>query len=78
MAVVTQTDRPKLVRNRCAIGDFVLSRCFLDFFVDAGAFVIGLRHIFLFQASVILIVDLQQIDLLHYFCERDSFAGSLS
>ena len=43
-AVVTPTDRPKSVRNRCVIkvfGDvFVLSRCFLDFSVGVGAFVI--------------------------------------
>ena len=34
-AIVTQTDSPKSVRNRCVIevfgGVFVLSRCFLDF-----------------------------------------------
>ena len=43
------TDRPKSVRNRCVIegfgGVFVLSRCFLDFSVDEGAFVIGLSQI---------------------------------
>ena len=46
---VTQTDRPKSVRNRCVIegfGDvFMLSRCFLDFPVGEGAFVIGLNQI---------------------------------
>ena len=35
VAIVTPTDRPKSVRNRCVIevfgGDFVLSRCFFDF-----------------------------------------------
>ena len=49
MAVVTSTDRPKSVRNRCVIevfgGDFVLSRWFLDFSVGVGAFVIGPSHI---------------------------------
>ena len=49
MTVVTPTDRPKSVRNRCVIevfgGVFVLSRCFLDFSVDVGAFVIGLTQI---------------------------------
>ena len=34
VAIVTPTDRPKSVRNRCVIevfgGVFVLSRCFLD------------------------------------------------
>ena len=45
MAIVIPTDRPKSVRNRCVIevfgGVFVLSRCFLDFSVGVGAFVIG-------------------------------------
>ena len=49
MAIVTPTDRPKLVRNRCVIevfgGVFVFSRCFLDFSVGVGAFVIGLSQI---------------------------------
>ena len=47
--LVTPTDRPKSVRNRCVIevfgGVFVLSRCFLDFSVGVGAFVIGLSQI---------------------------------
>ena len=48
MAIVTPT---KSVRNRCVIEVFggvffcVLSRCFLDFSVGVGAFVIGLGHI---------------------------------
>ena len=46
MTVVTPTDRPKSVRTHCVIdvlaAFFVLSRCFLDFSVDVGAFVIGL------------------------------------
>ena len=49
MAIVAHTDRPKSVRNRCVIevfgGVFVLSRCFLDFSVGVGAFVIGLSQI---------------------------------
>ena len=49
MAIVTPTDRPKSVRNRCVIevfgGVFLLSRCFLDFSVGVGAFVIGLSQI---------------------------------
>ena len=49
MTVVTPTDRPKLVRNRCVIevfgGVFVLLHCFLDFSVSVGAFVIGLSQI---------------------------------
>ena len=46
MAVAAPTDRPKSIRNRCVSevfgGFFVLSRCFLDFSVSVGAFVIGL------------------------------------
>ena len=46
VTVVTTTDRPKSVRNRCVIevfgGGFALSRCFLDFSVGVGDFVIGL------------------------------------
>ena len=49
MDAVTPTDRPKSIRNRCVIevfgGVFVLSRCFLDFSVGVGAFVIGLSQI---------------------------------
>ena len=49
MAIVTPTDRPKSVRNRCVIevfcGVFVFSRCFLDFSVGIRAFVIGLSQI---------------------------------
>ena len=45
MAVVTPTDRLMSVRNRCVIenfgGVFVWPRCFLDFSVSVGAFVIG-------------------------------------
>ena len=44
MTIVTQTDHPKSVHNRCVIevfgGVFVLSCCFLDFSVGVGAFVI--------------------------------------
>ena len=44
VTVVTPTDRPKSVCNFCVIGYFggvfVLSRCFLDFSVVVGAFVI--------------------------------------
>ena len=46
VAIVTVTDSPKSVRNRCVIkvlvAFFVLSRCFLDFSVVVGALVIGL------------------------------------
>ena len=47
--IVTPTDRRNSVCNRCVIevfgGVFVLSRCFLDFSVGVGAFVIGLSQI---------------------------------
>ena len=47
-AAVTQTYRPKSVRNRCVIKGFggvsVLSCCFLAFSVGAGAFVTGLSQ----------------------------------
>ena len=49
VAIVTQTDRPKSVRNRCVIAFFgavfVLSLCFFDFSVDVGSFVIRLSQI---------------------------------
>ena len=44
----TQTDRPQSVRNRCNrifCWRFFLSRCFLDFSVGVGAFVIRVSHI---------------------------------
>ena len=55
MAVVTPTDRPKSVHNRCVneffVALFVLSLCPFDISVSAGAFGIGLRQIssFLYQ-----------------------------
>ena len=63
MAIVTPTDRPKSVRNRCVIevvgGVFMLSRCFLDFSVGVGAFVIGLSQIsFFFSFHVYVLLDL--------------------
>ena len=49
VAVVTPTDRPKSVRNRCLIELFVtlfmLSLCPFDISVGVGAFVIGLGQI---------------------------------
>ena len=49
MAVVTPTDRPKSVRNRCLIellvALFVLSLCPFDISVGLGAIVIGLSQI---------------------------------
>ena len=57
MAIVTQTDRPKSVRNCCVIevfgGVFVLSRCFLDFSVGVGAFVIGPSQISFFSSCIV-------------------------
>ena len=52
LAVVTPTDRPKLVRDRCLIelfgGVFVLSLCPFDISVDIGAFAMGLGQILSF------------------------------
>ena len=52
VAVVTPTDRPKSVRNRCVIelfcGVVVLSLCPFDISVGVGTFVIGLSQIFSF------------------------------
>ena len=52
VAVVTPTDRPKSVRNRCVIeffvALFVLSLCPFDISVGVGAFVIGLSQISFF------------------------------
>ena len=59
VAIVTPTDRPKSVRNRCVIEVFyvvfVFSSCFLDCSVSVGAFVIGLSQIssfFTFRARL--------------------------
>ena len=55
VAVVTPTDRPKSVRNRCVIEVFMACLCcrvaFLDFSVGVGAFVIGLSQISSFFSS---------------------------
>ena len=57
MAIVTRTDRPKSVRNRCVIGDFggvfVLSLCILDFSEGVVAFVIGLSQISSFLSRML-------------------------
>ena len=49
VTVITPTDRPKSVHNRCVIelfGDvFVLSHCPFDISVCIGAFVVGLIQI---------------------------------
>ena len=58
MAVVTQTDRPKSVRNHCVIdvfaGVFVLSPDFFLFSEGIGAFVMGLSQISSFYSSLLL------------------------
>ena len=56
VAVVTPTDRPKSVRNRCLIelfwgALFELSLCPFDISVGVGAFVIGLSQISSFLSS---------------------------
>ena len=55
MAIVTPTDRPKSVRNRCVIEVFcvvfVFSSCFVDCSVSVGAFVIRLSQISSFFTS---------------------------
>ena len=55
VSTVTQSDRPKFVRNRCVNdvfdGVFVFSYCFLDFSVGVEAFVIGLSQISYFVTS---------------------------
>ena len=53
VAVITPSGRPKSVLNHCVIelfdGVFALSRCFLNFSVGAGAFVIETdSNLFLF------------------------------
>ena len=59
VAVVTQTSRPKSVRNRCFIevfgGFFLLSCCFWDFSVGVGTFVIELNQISSFFSSTLKI-----------------------
>ena len=56
VTAVIPTDRPKSVRNRCVIkvlvAFFMLSRCFLDFSVGVGAFVIGLSQISSFFSAI--------------------------
>ena len=59
VAVVTPTDRPKSVRNRCVINFFValfvLSLCPFDISAGVGAFVIGLSQISSFFLLVYII-----------------------
>ena len=62
VAVVTPTDRPKSVRNRCVIelfvALFVLSLCPFDISVGVWAFVIGLSQISSFFSFYELIVNM--------------------
>ena len=64
VTAVTPTDRPKSVRYRCVIkvfgGVFMLSRCFLDFSVDVGAFVTGLSQISSFFSYIGVIPLVEQ------------------
>ena len=79
MAIVTQTDRPKSVRNRCVIKvfgvGFVLSRCFLDFSGGVWAFVIRSSQISSFFSSLLSSV----IDILNvqYFRFTQSYENSI-
>ena len=56
MAVVTQTDRPKSVCNRCVIdvlvAVFFLLPCIFDFSVGVRACVIGLNHVPFFSLII--------------------------
>ena len=56
VAVVTPTDRPKSVRNRCLIelfcGVVCVVTCPFDISVGAGAFVIGLSQISSFLSEL--------------------------
>ena len=60
VAVVTPTDRPKSVRNRCVIelfmALFVLSLCPFDISAGVGAFVIGLSQISSFFSFSIICI----------------------
>ena len=60
VAVVTPTDRPKLVCDRCVMevvdGVFVLSLCFLEFYVGVRAFVIGLSQISSFFSLILILI----------------------
>ena len=71
VTVVTLTDRPKSVRNHCVIevfgGVLVLSRCFLDFSVGVGAFVIGLSQIYSFFSIHFVYTT---VDSRHFFLSK--------
>ena len=79
MAIVTPTDRPKSVRNRCVIkvfgGGFVLSRCFLDFSGGVWAFVIRSSQISSFFSSLLpSVIDTLNVQ---YFRFTQSYENSI-
>ena len=60
---------PKSVRNRCVIevvgGVFMFSRCFLDFSVGVGAFVIGLSQISSFFSTFTKLAPTVHLDTIN-------------
>ena len=64
--VVTPTDRPKSIRNRCVIkifgGVFVLSYCYSEFPNRIGFFVEGLGHISFFLSLPSLLTEINECD----------------
>ena len=75
VAIVSPTDRPKLVRNRCVIevfcGVFMLSCCFFGFFCECrGVFVIRLSQIYLF----LFLLGLNQISSLFSYHKGQAFS----
>ena len=84
VTAVTPTDRPKSVRNRCVIevfgGVFMLSRCFLDFSVGVGAFVIGLSQNSSFFPFVIRLRQIPSLfsSFISIFCLGNIHSGSSS
>ena len=66
VTAVFLTNRPKSVSNRCVIKVFIcvfmLSRCFLDFFVGVGVFVTGLSQISSFFSLKPLIMLMSEIN----------------
>ena len=81
VAVVTPTDRPKSVRNRCLIelfvALFVFSLCPFDISVGVGAFVIGLSQIssFLSLELVWLLINVMVDDISVICVTVHTYAG---
>ena len=69
VAIVTQTDHPKSIRNRCVIkifgGVFVLPRFFLNFSFGVRAFVIGLSQISSFFSYLNNEVDVMKFSVVN-------------